>query len=131
MWLLACEGSPSRGRKTLISNLCCLAAIPDLRKASGVNLKDKSGVEPLRRMAGAQQFLPAASAVELAPSCIGSSFPLDPARYTERGTLLYGQPSVSLSSHPGLSANWRGHSSGVARFWHNTGQDSLPVVSSD
>ena len=38
-------------------------------------------------MAGAQHFLPAASAVELAPSCIGSSFPLDPASYTERGTL--------------------------------------------
>ena len=55
----------------------------------------------LGRMASAQHFLPAASAKELAPSCIGSSFPLDPASYTDRGTLSYGQPSVSLSSHPG------------------------------
>ena len=83
------------------------------------------------QMAGAQHFLPAASAVELAPSCIGSSFPLDPASYTERGTLSYGQPSVSLSSCPGLSTNWRGHSSGVARLRHNKGRGSLPFLSCD
>ena len=114
-----------------ISNLRCLAAIPDLRKASGVNLEDKSGVEPLGRMAGSQHFCPAASAVELAPSCIISSFPLGPTSYTERGTMSYGQPSVSLSSLPGLSAHWRGHSSGVTRLRHNNGQGSLPVLSSD
>ena len=83
------------------------------------------------QMAGAQHFLPAASVVELAPSCIGSSFTLDPASYTERGTLTYGQPSVSLSSCPGLSANWRGHSSGVARLRHNKGRGSLPFLSCD
>ncbi|KAI8505331.1 hypothetical protein Bbelb_174400 [Branchiostoma belcheri] len=47
---LALEGSPSRGRKTLISNLRCLAAIPTLGKAMGVNPDRKSGVVYVRRL---------------------------------------------------------------------------------
>ena len=114
------EGTPAVSQDSgTISNLHCLAAIPNLRKASGVNLENNSGVEPLRRMAGAQHFLPAASAVDVALSCIGSSFPLDPGSYTERGTPSYGQPSVSLSFPLGLTTNWRGHSGSVARPWHN------------
>ena len=59
-------------------------------------------MEPLRRIAGAQHFLPAASAVELASSCIGFSFPLDPASDTERGTMSVGEAlTASLGGyHP-------------------------------
>lgn len=38
------EGSPSRGRKALISNIGCFAAYPTTGKASGVNPKEKLGV---------------------------------------------------------------------------------------
>ena len=77
-------------------------------------------MEPLGQMSGAQHFLPAASAVELAPSCIGSSFALDPASYTERWKLWYGQPSVSLSSRVSLAQTGEGtpavsQDSGTAR----------------
>ena len=44
---IAFGNSPRRG-KTLISNPCCLAEVSTCGKTSGDNLKEKSGVEPLK-----------------------------------------------------------------------------------
>ena len=88
---LTWEGSPSRGRKTLTSNLRCLAAYPVTGKASGVNPEEKSGVEPLRRLVVNFDFFPAAPAAKLVPDVLLRS-PLDHTSEAERGTLVSGQP---------------------------------------
>ena len=65
-------------------------------KAKGVNSERKSGVEPLRRLAGFLSDLPATPAAALVPNCIGLSFPLDPISKAERGNLTSGQPKFSI-----------------------------------
>ena len=65
-----CEGSSSRGRKTLISNLRCLAAFPFMGKASEVNPEEESGVEPLRQLDVDVDFLLPAPAANRVPDVL-------------------------------------------------------------
>ena len=67
-------------------------------------------------MAGAQHLLPAASAVELAPSCIGSSFPLDPASVAERGdTVVWAAQRLLILAQTGEGTPAVSQDSGTTR----------------
>ena len=88
------EGSSSRGRKTLISNLRCLAAYPATGKASGVNPEEKSGAGVPKAVCGCLQL-------HSGNSCdVGS---------TKLYRLL--QPWSVLNTTLPRPAPWRGHSS--------------------
>ena len=78
------EGSPSRRRKTLISNLHCLVAISTDGK--GVNLEAKSRAGVLE----AVHDVLATPATSLEPVILGLAFPLDYFSDVERGDLLLG-----------------------------------------
>ena len=78
------EGSLSRRRKTLISNLHWL--YPLMEKASGVNLKAKSGAGILEAV---RVILPT-PAMLLEPAVLALAFPLDYFSDVERVDLLLG-----------------------------------------
>ena len=85
MGLATWEGSSPRGRKTLSSNLRCLAEVMGMTKARGVKPDRKSGVESLRRLVPVLQNLPATPAAKLAPTVSACPFRWIPSARLERG----------------------------------------------
>ena len=98
-YLLGCS---SRGRKTLISNLCCLVDYLRTGKAKGVNPERKSGVGDPKAVHCRLDYALAPPTAALVPNYIGLSVPFDPL-VTRRGGLYYlGVSLVSILHRPGM-----------------------------
>ena len=92
-----------------------------MEKASGVNLKEKSGVRTPKQLDVDLNFVLAVPATLLVPNCSSPAVPLDPSVGWRGGTSCMGNSLSSISQCPGLypstpstihlNHTWRGHSS--------------------
>ena len=123
-YLLSCS---SKGRKTLISNLCCLVDYLRKGKAKRVNHERKSGVGDPKAVHCRLDYALASPAATLVPNCIGLSVPVDPL-VTRRGGLYYLRVSlVSILNRLGMCPPHTKHQASThLHLTHGEDTPSLP-----
>ena len=119
----ALEGSSSRGRKTLIPNLRCLAAIQKRLQEGHLEEKTRSGAP--KAVVAALRLHPATAAVDLAQVVLVHPFPLILPATPRGGHCSVGCPVSPYSPAEAFSAPGELTSSGVAWFRHTQRDEAV------